>query len=170
ARMHAAPDGRGRGQPHHHRPWRHGSRRRRPEIDRAGDRHQRRGNPVQDVGQAGRVGGGLMNVAASVVDAPVFAERIEALRDAMRARGLDACVVLSSDPHLSEYLPEHWQARQWLSGFDGSAGTLVITTDYAGLWTDSRYWEQADSDLAGTGIQAMCAGAPAVPGPAQRLG
>src|SRR5690606_23622543 len=80
------------------------------------------------------------------------------------------CVVLSSDPHLSEYLPEHWQARQWLSGFDGSAGTLVITTDYAGLWTDSRYWEQAEHDLAGTGIDTVRAGAPDVPAPPAWLG
>src|SRR3546814_20678813 len=60
-------------------------------------------------------------------------------------------------------------ARQWLSGFGGSAGTLVVTTDFAGLWTDSRYWEQADSDLADTGIRTMRAGAPDVPGPAQWL-
>src|SRR3546814_5347624 len=85
----------------------------------------------------------------------------------MRERKLDACVALSADPHLSEYLPEHWQARQWLSGFGGSAGTLVVTTDFAGLWTDSRYWEQADSDLADTGIRTMPAGEPDVPGPAQ---
>src|SRR3546814_4628014 len=88
----------------------------------------------------------------------------------MRERKLDACVALSADPHLSEYLPEHWQARQWLSGFGGSAGTLVVTTDFAGLWTDSRYWEQADSDLADTGIRTMRAGAPDVPGPAPWLG
>ncbi|NGM87439.1 aminopeptidase P family protein [Parapusillimonas sp. SGNA-6] len=106
-----------------------------------------------------------MSVAASVGNAPVFAGRIDALRAAMRARGLDACVVLSSDPHLSEYLPEHWQARQWLSGFDGSAGTLVVTADYAGLWTDSRYWEQAENDLADTGISTVRAGAPDVPMP-----
>jgi Xaa-Pro aminopeptidase len=103
------------------------------------------------------------------VNPSVFVQRIQALRDAMRERKLDACVALSADPHLSEYLPEHWQARQWLSGFGGSAGTLVVTADFAGLWTDSRYWEQADSDLAGTGIQTMRAGAPDVPGPAQWL-
>lgn len=83
----------------------------------------------------------------------------------MAARNIDACVVLSSDPHLSEYLPDHWQGRRWLSGFDGSAGTLVVTDGFAGLWTDSRYWEQADHDLAGTGITTMRAGAPDVPGP-----
>lgn len=93
----------------------------------------------------------------------VFAERIDALRAAMVARKVDAWVVVSSDPHLSEYLPEHWQARQWLSGFDGSAGTLVVTAKFAGLWTDSRYWVQAEHDLSGTGIQTMRAGADGVP-------
>nr|WP_255414688.1 aminopeptidase P family protein [Candidimonas sp. SYP-B2681] len=99
----------------------------------------------------------------------MFARRIEALRAAMRDHKVAACVVLSADPHLSEYLPEHWESRQWLSGFDGSAGTLVVTAEFAGLWTDSRYWEQADHDLAGTGIQTMRAGAPDVPGPAEWL-
>ena len=93
----------------------------------------------------------------------VYAERIGALRAAMSARKIDACVVLSSDPHLSEYLPEHWQARSWLSGFEGSAGTLVVTAQFAGLWTDSRYWVQAEHDLSGTGIHTMRAGADGVP-------
>ncbi len=94
----------------------------------------------------------------------VFSQRVAALRAAMQARNIDACIVLSSDPHLSEYLPEHWQARSWLSGFEGSAGTLVVTPAFAGLWTDSRYWEQAEHDLAGTGIQTVRAGAEGVPG------
>lgn len=94
----------------------------------------------------------------------VFSKRVEALRAAMQTRNIDACIVLSSDPHLSEYLPEHWQARSWFSGFDGSAGTLVVTASFAGLWTDSRYWEQAEHDLAGTGIETMRAGADGVPG------
>lgn len=93
----------------------------------------------------------------------VFAERIDALRAAMAAQKIEAWVVVSSDPHLSEYLPEHWQARQWLSGFDGSAGTLIVTAKFAGLWTDSRYWVQAEHDLSGTGIQTMRAGADGVP-------
>lgn len=99
----------------------------------------------------------------------VFAQRIQALREAMRARQVQACVIPSSDPHLSEYLPERWQGRQWLSGFDGSAGTLVVSAGHAGLWTDSRYWEQADNDLQGTGIVLMRAGQAGVPGPAQWL-
>lgn len=93
----------------------------------------------------------------------VFAERVQALRAALAAHNLEACVVPSSDPHLSEYLPEHWQSRAWLSGFEGSAGTLVVTPSFAGLWTDSRYWEQADHDLAGSGIRTMRAGSDGVP-------
>jgi Xaa-Pro aminopeptidase len=81
--------------------------------------------------------------------------RLAALREAMRAHAVAACLVPSADPHLSEYLPGHWQARQWLSGFDGSAGTLVVTADFAGLWTDSRYFEQAERQLAGSGIDLM---------------
>lgn len=81
--------------------------------------------------------------------------RIEALRARMRAHGLGAWIALSADPHLSEYLPLHWQSRQWLSGFGGSAGTLVVTADFAGLWVDSRYWVEAEARLAGSGIVAM---------------
>ena len=73
----------------------------------------------------------------------------------MQAAGLDAYVVPSSDPHLSEYLPGRWQSRVWLSGFTGSVGTLVVTADFAGLWADGRYWSQAENELAGTGIALM---------------
>lgn len=96
-------------------------------------------------------------------------QRLQALRSALQARQLDAAVVLSADPHLSEYLPAYWQARAWLSGFNGSAGTLVVTPEFAGLWTDSRYWEQAVHDLQGSGIELMKAGAPDVPSPAEWL-
>ncbi|MDL2284861.1 aminopeptidase P family protein [Oxalobacter sp. OttesenSCG-928-P03] len=92
--------------------------------------------------------------AHPVSDDPV-AGRIRLLRHAMQEEGIDACIVPTSDPHLSEYLPAHWQSRQWFSGFDGSAGTLVVTRDAAGLWTDSRYWTQAEKQLAGTGIVLM---------------
>ena len=78
--------------------------------------------------------------------------RIEQLRDAMKAQGVHACLVPSADPHLSEYLPERWQARQWLSGFTGSVGNLVVTLDRAAVFADSRYWTQAEAELAGTGI------------------
>ncbi|WDD96205.1 aminopeptidase P family protein [Burkholderia sp. FERM BP-3421] len=81
--------------------------------------------------------------------------RLALLRGAMAREDLAAYLVPSADPHLSEYLPERWQARRWLSGFTGSVGTLVVTADFAGLWVDSRYWVQAEAELAGTGIQLM---------------
>ena len=81
--------------------------------------------------------------------------RIAQLRAAMQAQHLDAYVVPSADPHLSEYLPGRWQSRAWLSGFTGSVGTLVVTSDFAGLWADGRYWAQAEAALAGTGIALM---------------
>jgi len=82
-------------------------------------------------------------------------QRLAHVREAMAAGGIDALLVPSADPHLSEYLPGHWQGRQWLSGFHGSVGTLVVTSEFAGLWVDSRYWEQADHELAGSGIELM---------------
>ncbi|MGB7482166.1 MAG: aminopeptidase P family N-terminal domain-containing protein, partial [Castellaniella sp.] len=93
------------------------------------------------------------------------AERVAALRGQLAQAGLGACLVPTADPHLSEYLPEHWAARAWLSGFDGSAGSLLVTADFAGLWTDSRYWVQAETQLQGSGIVLMRAGAPDVPDP-----
>jgi Xaa-Pro aminopeptidase len=82
-------------------------------------------------------------------------ERIDALRTALRTHGLSAWIVPSADPHLSEYLPERWQGREWASGFTGSAGTLVVTADAAGLWVDSRYWSQAEGQTDGAGIEVM---------------
>ncbi|TXD96126.1 aminopeptidase P family protein [Psychrobacter frigidicola] len=79
-------------------------------------------------------------------------DRIDNLRAALVEQDLTAIIVPSADPHLSEYLPEYWQARLWLSGFTGSVGTLVVTADFAGLWTDSRYWVHAADQLEGTGI------------------
>ncbi|MGP5542880.1 aminopeptidase P family protein [Psychrobacter celer] len=79
-------------------------------------------------------------------------DRIASLRERMAAQDLTAIIVPSADPHLSEYLPEYWQSRLWLSGFTGSVGTLVVTADFAGLWTDSRYWVHAADQLEGTGI------------------
>ena len=83
---------------------------------------------------------------------------LSALREAMKAQGLDALVIPSADPHLSEYLPEHWQARRELSGFTGSVGTFVLTADEAGVWVDSRYWEQAAKQLSGSGIELQKSG------------
>lgn len=81
-----------------------------------------------------------------------FRLRIERLREELIAHGIDAVLVPSADPHLSEYLPERWQAREWLSGFTGSMGTLVVTQRAAALFADSRYWVQAERELAGSGI------------------
>ena len=81
--------------------------------------------------------------------------RIDALRQAMARNGLAAVIVPSSDPHLSEYLPERWKGREWASGFTGSVGTLIVTREHAGVWVDSRYWTQAEVQLAGTGIDLM---------------
>jgi Xaa-Pro aminopeptidase len=78
--------------------------------------------------------------------------RIQAVQEALAARQWHALLVPSADPHLSEYLPERWQAREWLSGFSGSMGTLVVSVDQAVLFADSRYWTQAEAELAGSGI------------------
>jgi len=86
---------------------------------------------------------------------PSHAARLSGLRQAMRRHGVAACIVPSADPHLSEYLPAHWQARAWTSGFTGSAGTLVVTAQDAGLWTDSRYFSQAEQELAGSGVRLV---------------
>ncbi|MEO1514548.1 MAG: aminopeptidase P family protein [Bacteroidota bacterium] len=75
-------------------------------------------------------------------------QRIAALRQQMKQQQIDAYLIPSSDPHQSEYVAEHWKAREWLSGFSGSAGTVVVTASHAGLWTDSRYFLQAETQLA----------------------
>lgn len=82
-------------------------------------------------------------------------ERVAALRTWMKGQGLSAMVVPTMDPHNSEYVAEHWQCRRWISGFTGSAGTAVITMDDARLWTDSRYWLQAEEQLADTPFTLM---------------
>lgn len=89
-----------------------------------------------------------MNIPVSPIP-----ERIERVRSALALHGAFAVLVPSSDPHLSEYLPKHWQGREWLSGFTGSAGTLVVTRSIAALFTDSRYWQQAEKQLANSGIE-----------------
>ena len=80
-------------------------------------------------------------------------ERVAAIRAAMKERNLDAYIIPSSDPHQSEYVADHWKSREWISGFTGSAGTVVITADHAGLWTDSRYFIQAEEQLEGTCVE-----------------
>jgi len=82
-------------------------------------------------------------------------QRLAHTRELMRREGIHALLVPSADPHLSEYLPGYWQGRQWLSGFHGSVGTLIVTADFAGVWADSRYWEQATKELNGSGIELV---------------
>src|SRR5664279_2342712 len=80
---------------------------------------------------------------------------IERIREVLQANGCAAALILSSDPHLSEYLPERWQGRQWASGFTGSVATLAVTLDAAALFADSRYWVQAERELSGSGIELV---------------
>ena len=97
-------------------------------------------------------------------------ERISALRRLMEANGLHAFIIPSTDPHSGEYVPEHWESRKWISGFTGSAGTVVITLNDAGLWTDSRYFIQAEEQLEGTGIRLFKDRLPETPSIPQWLG
>ena len=88
-------------------------------------------------------------------DNKTIAARLAALRDEMRREHLSAFIFPSSDPHNSEYVPPRWEGRKWISGFDGSAGTAVVTLHSAALWTDSRYFLAAEEQLAGTEFQLM---------------
>lgn len=90
-------------------------------------------------------------------------EKIQTLRKLMKQEGVDGYLIPSSDPHMSEYLPECYKIRSWFSGFNGSAGTLVITEKEAALWTDGRYFVQAERQLKGSGIVLMRMGEPGVP-------
>ena len=95
-------------------------------------------------------------------------QRLARTRELMSREGIHALLVPSADPHLSEYLPGYWQGRQWLSGFHGSVGTLIVTQDFAGIWADSRYWEQASKELMGSGIELVKL-QPGQPGPLEWL-
>ena len=90
-------------------------------------------------------------------------EKIVALRAAMEAERADGVYVPSSDPHMTEYLPARWRCRAWLSGFTGSAGTLCVTREAAALWTDGRYFIQAERQLEDSGITLMRMAQPGVP-------
>ena len=90
-------------------------------------------------------------------------ERVASLRSAMRQNGLAAYLIPSSDPHLGEYVPDCWQARRYFSGFTGSAGTLAVTAEKSGLWTDGRYFIQAARELSGSGIELFRMGVSGVP-------
>ena len=82
-------------------------------------------------------------------------QRLEDLREVMRREHLAACIFPSTDPHQSEYVADHWKGREWISGFNGSAGTAVVTLTAAALWTDSRYFLAAEEQLKGTEYQLM---------------
>ena len=90
-------------------------------------------------------------------------EKLAALRQNMEARGLEGCIVVTDDFHGSEYVGAHFKAREFLSGFTGSAGTLTVLREGAYLWTDGRYFLQAERQLEGSGIQLRRAGQPGVP-------
>ncbi len=92
-----------------------------------------------------------------------IADRLSAFRNFMAEKNLNAFIVPSTDAHLSEYPPTAWESRKWISGFTGSAGTAVITRDKAGVWTDSRYFLQAENELAGTGFDLFKMGQAGTP-------
>lgn len=87
------------------------------------------------------------------------AEKLALLRSASHQNGIDICIIPSSDPHLGEYITDHWQIIKWLTGFSGSAATVVVTNTFAGLWTDSRYFIQAEKQLSGSGFEFVKPGA-----------
>ncbi|MDL2356543.1 MAG: aminopeptidase family protein P [Pseudomonadota bacterium] len=80
---------------------------------------------------------------------------LEQLRAVMRRERIDAVLIPSADPHLSEYLPGRWKGREWLSGFTGSVGAFIASAHFAGVWTDARYWDQAEAELAGSAVALM---------------
>ena len=97
-------------------------------------------------------------------------ERISALREVMRRESIDAFIFPSTDPHNGEYVPDHWKCREWISGFNGSAGTAVVTLNEAALWTDSRYFIAAAEQLEGTGFVLMKEGLEDTPSISKWLG
>ena len=96
-------------------------------------------------------------------------QRVAALRKFMQGNGIQAFILPTTDPHNSEYVASHWEARKWLTGFTGSAGTAVITMKKAGLWTDSRYFLQAAEQLEGTDITLFKERMPETPSIAEWL-
>ena len=97
-------------------------------------------------------------------------EKIAALRAAAKAAGADGVLIMTSDPHCSEYLPGYYNALPWFSGFIGENSTLVVTQDRSALWCDGRFYVQADKQLAGSEIECMHAGSAGVPTVAEYLG
>ena len=104
------------------------------------------------------------------MDSNIIIKRIEELREFMGREGMHAFIFPSTDPHNGEYVPEHWKGREFISGFNGSAGTAVVTMDDAALWTDSRYFLAAEEQLAGTGFKLMKLKIEGTPTIAQWLG
>lgn len=100
----------------------------------------------------------------------MIAQRLHDLREVMRREHLDAFIFPSTDPHNSEYVPDRWKGREWISGFNGSAGTAVVTMDAAALWTDSRYFLAAEDQLRGTEYRLMKLKLPGTPTIAEWLG
>lgn len=100
----------------------------------------------------------------------MIAQRLHDLREVMRREHLDAFIFPSTDPHNSEYVPDRWKGREWISGFNGSAGTAVVTMDAAALWTDSRYFLAAEDQLRGTEYRLMKLKLPGTPTIAVWLG
>jgi Xaa-Pro aminopeptidase len=97
-------------------------------------------------------------------------QRIEALREVMKREHLAAFIFPSTDPHQGEYVPDHWKGREFISGFNGSAGTAVVTMTSAALWTDSRYFIAAEEQLRGTEFQLMKLKMPGTPTIAEWIG
>ena len=93
----------------------------------------------------------------------IIVERLSLLREVMRREKLSAFIFPSTDAHNGEYVPDHWKSREWVSGFNGSAGTVVVTQNEAALWTDSRYFIAAEEQLLGTGIVLMKLKMPGTP-------
>ncbi len=85
----------------------------------------------------------------------IYKRRLAGVRALMKKKRIDALIVPSADPHLGEYVPDHWRVIRWLTGFSGSAATVVITGKFAGLWTDSRYFIQAEEQLKNSGFQLV---------------
>lgn len=105
----------------------------------------------------------MKDIRKPIMEKSIYRQRVEELRQQMKAEGIDAYMILTDDFHASEYVGDYFKCREYVSGFDGSAGTLAVTADEACLWTDGRYFLQAADQLEDTGIELMKMGEPGVP-------